>query len=238
MPHTLHAPYAARLTAARPANLTSPPTTCPVHCPLHVPLTACPACCTPRPLYIPARCIHRKIPCATLLMPRLVHAPPTACPNRCISHPLTSRPLQVHDFSKMLFGIAGLMPDMVRAVPVWIDDPLIQRVLYANVLEHGAANSDTLPPQFASAASTYFADEGSLLQQEAAGMLEASPSEGGPAVSPKVQWGQAPGPDVQNGGSSKTLFGIAGWQAKLAERVRNNVYQSRSQVREGRRERK
>lgn len=135
----------------------------------------------------------------------------------------------------MLFGIAGLMPDMVRAVPVWIDDPLIQRVLYANVLEHGAANSDTLPPQFASAASTYFVDEGSLLQQEAAGMLEAYPSEGGPAVSPKVQWGQAPGPDVQNGGSSKTLFGIAGWQAKLAERVRNNVYQSRSQVRRRRR---
>lgn len=143
---------------------------------------------------------------------------------------------QVHDFSKMLFGVAGLMPDMVRAVPVWIDDPYIQRVLYANVLEHGVAGSDTLLPELARAASNYFAEEGSLLQQEAAGgLLETYPSESGPAVSPAGQWGQLAGQEAQNGGSSKTVFGIAGWQAKLAERVRSNVYRSKSQVRSCRR---
>ncbi|KAG1677557.1 hypothetical protein FOA52_014455 [Chlamydomonas sp. UWO 241] len=44
---------------------------------------------------------------------------------------------EVHDFSKLLFGVCGLLPDMVRAVPVWIDDPRIQRALYLSVLGRG-----------------------------------------------------------------------------------------------------
>ncbi len=34
----------------------------------------------------------------------------------------------------MVFGVCGLLPDMVRAVPVWIDDPKVQKALYVNVL--------------------------------------------------------------------------------------------------------
>lgn len=45
---------------------------------------------------------------------------------------------QVHDFSKFLHACAGLMPDLVRAVPAWVDDPAVQKSLYANVL----ANQD------------------------------------------------------------------------------------------------
>ena len=41
---------------------------------------------------------------------------------------------QVHDFSKYMYAAAGLLPDMVRAVPAWIDDADIQRALYMNVL--------------------------------------------------------------------------------------------------------
>jgi hypothetical protein len=43
-------------------------------------------------------------------------------------------PSQVHDYSKRVFGVCGLLPDMVRAVPVWIDDPKVQKALYVNVL--------------------------------------------------------------------------------------------------------
>lgn len=39
------------------------------------------------------------------------------------------RLVEMEEFSKFLFGCAGLLPDMVRAVPVWIDDPLVQRCL-------------------------------------------------------------------------------------------------------------
>ncbi|EFJ45121.1 hypothetical protein VOLCADRAFT_94637, partial [Volvox carteri f. nagariensis] len=40
----------------------------------------------------------------------------------------------MNDFSKFLHACAGLLPDMVRAVPQWIDDEVIQKSLYANVM--------------------------------------------------------------------------------------------------------
>lgn len=40
----------------------------------------------------------------------------------------------MNDFSKFLHACAGLLPDMVRAVPQWIDDESIQKSLYANVM--------------------------------------------------------------------------------------------------------
>ncbi|KAG2487916.1 hypothetical protein HYH03_013496 [Edaphochlamys debaryana] len=42
------------------------------------------------------------------------------------------------DFSKFLHACAGLLPDLVRAVPQWVDDEAVQKSLYANV----AANED------------------------------------------------------------------------------------------------
>ncbi|GFR44817.1 hypothetical protein Agub_g6154, partial [Astrephomene gubernaculifera] len=44
----------------------------------------------------------------------------------------------ISDFSKFLHACAGLLPDMVRAVPQWIDDEAVQKSLYANVV----ANED------------------------------------------------------------------------------------------------
>ncbi len=49
-----------------------------------------------------------------------------------------SLPPQMNDFSKFLHSCAGLLPDLVRAVPQWVDDPEVQRSLYANVV----ANED------------------------------------------------------------------------------------------------
>ncbi|GLI60748.1 hypothetical protein VaNZ11_002977 [Volvox africanus] len=40
----------------------------------------------------------------------------------------------INDFSKFLHACAGLLPDMVRAVPQWIDDEAVQKSLYANVM--------------------------------------------------------------------------------------------------------
>ncbi|GIL50672.1 hypothetical protein Vafri_6796 [Volvox africanus] len=40
----------------------------------------------------------------------------------------------INDFSKFLHACAGLLPDMVRAVPQWVDDEAVQKSLYANVM--------------------------------------------------------------------------------------------------------
>ncbi len=33
----------------------------------------------------------------------------------------------------MLFSVCGLLPDMVRAMPVWVDDPEIRKSIWADV---------------------------------------------------------------------------------------------------------
>ena len=51
---------------------------------------------------------------------------------------------QVYDFSKVAFGICGLLPDMVRAVPVWIDDHELQRYLFVNVMQKDSKGRSTM----------------------------------------------------------------------------------------------
>jgi hypothetical protein len=51
--------------------------------------------------------------------------------------------VQEYDFSKSMFGSCGLLPDMVRAVPVWIDDPELQRYLYVNVMLKDSGGNDS-----------------------------------------------------------------------------------------------
>ena len=51
--------------------------------------------------------------------------------------------MQEYDFSKSMFGSCGLLPDMVRAVPVWIDDPELQWYLYVNVMQKDSAGDDS-----------------------------------------------------------------------------------------------
>lgn len=52
--------------------------------------------------------------------------------------PKANLTLQVHKFSKFIHGTATLLPDMVAAVPYWIDDEsvrpsMVQSASYHNV---------------------------------------------------------------------------------------------------------
>ncbi len=124
----------------------------------------------------------------------------------------------------MLFGVCGLMPDMVRAVPVWIDDANIQKALFNNVLERSGDRKMESPLLYLRDSSTFGGPSQSAASSPR-GLTAAKPSQAHAATS--MASGSAHAAADTDGSLG---IGVAGWQAKLAERFYNNGVVYKCQV--------
>ncbi|GIM04827.1 hypothetical protein Vretimale_9326 [Volvox reticuliferus] len=97
----------------------------------------------------------------------------------------------INDFSKFLHACAGLLPDMVRAVPQWIDDEAVQKSLYANVM----ANEELQALLLAGHNVVAELEEG-VLEQTAAAVTSPARTASMP---PSVQRKGAPKPAAPSG---------------------------------------
>ncbi|GAX81475.1 hypothetical protein CEUSTIGMA_g8904.t1 [Chlamydomonas eustigma] len=140
---------------------------------------------------------------------------------------------EVYDFSKMSFGVCGLLPDMVRAVPVWIDDHELQRFLYMNIVqrEDGERTNGDLfgmdDPMNAQDADSVVADDDrfeeqplnpsqhSLISKQKSGLSRISSRFSQDSVGVYSEEGRK---RLLEKATERVKSGVAAWQAKLVQR--------------------